>query len=380
MTYKIFCILLFLQLATSLKLKIIDEDFVKIRVGNPQTELKLLIDPTSPFSYIFKDFNSKTTEKFESTKFENAFGLYEGHWEEDFFFIQDDPYFNIKLRYVKVTKTQSNLKVDGVFGLGYHAGYPESNIYSVLYKMSSIFKMRKLLSYDKKRKLLTIGEIPFREYSNPVRIPIYQKENEVGNFIKLTSLSYMNKNTRKIEYEDINEDAILGLIPVIIAPKKRNFWMNQTYIPKITENNSPYNFLPIPEKFFTDCHMEKIRDDIWTDVVINKTAYRYKFAEKKNGFYRATIRLGDDVKNPLPYWYLGVDALNIDRLDFDYNIYVVRIFSSSAYDIDGNKLLFLFKYIILTISICCWLTVLLRVFLAKKKKKDIPEGQELEEL
>ena len=52
----------------------------------------------------------------------------------------------------------------------------------------------------------------------------------------------------------------------------------------------------------------------------------------------------------------------------------------SAYDIDGNKLLFLFKYIILTISICCWLTVLLRVFLAKKKKKDIPEGQELEEL
>ena len=156
--------------------------------------------------------------------------------------------------------------------------------------------------------------------------------------------------------------------------------MNQTYIPKITENNSPYNFLPIPEKFFTDCHMEKIRDDIWTDVVINKTDYRYKYAEKKNGFYRATIRLGDDVKNPLPYWYLGVDALNIDRLDFDYNIYVVRIFFYFVYDIYGNKLLFLFKYIILTISICCWLTVLLRVFLAKKKKKDIPEGQELEEL
>ena len=85
MTYKIFCLLLFLQLSTSLKLKLIDEDFVKIRVGNPQTELKLLIDPTSPFSYIFKDFNSKTTEKLESTKFENAFGLYEGHWEEDFF-------------------------------------------------------------------------------------------------------------------------------------------------------------------------------------------------------------------------------------------------------------------------------------------------------
>ena len=156
--------------------------------------------------------------------------------------------------------------------------------------------------------------------------------------------------------------------------------MNQTYIPKITEYNTNYNFFPKPEKFFSDCHMEKIRDDIWTDIIINKTAYRYKFAEKKDNYYRATIRVGDDVKNPLPYWYLGVDALNIDRLDFDYNIYVVRIFSNTAYDIEGNKLLFLFKYIILTISICCWLTVLLRVFLAKKKRKDIPEGQELEEL
>ena len=77
MIKKIYYILIFLQLTSSLKLKIIDEDFVKVRVGNPQTELKLLIAPTSPFSYIFKDFNSKTTVKLESTKFENAFGLYE---------------------------------------------------------------------------------------------------------------------------------------------------------------------------------------------------------------------------------------------------------------------------------------------------------------
>ena len=92
------------------------------------------------------------------------------------------------------------------------------------------------------------------------------------------------------------------------------------------------------------------------------------------------MRLGDDDRNPLPYWYLGIDTLNIDRLDFDFNLYVVRIFSNTAYDIDGNKLMFLFKYILLTITIGIWVCIMLRLFLAKKKQKDIEKGTELQEL
>ena len=380
MNYKIFYILILFKISLCIKLKILDEDFIKIRIGNPQTELKLLIDPVSPFTYIFKNFKSSTTEKLESTIFQNAFGTYEGEWQNDFFFLTEDPFFNIKLRYVKVLKTKSNFHVDGVFGLGYHSGYPESNIYSVLNKIHSLFNMKKLLSYDKKKKLLTIGEIPLREYSNPVRLPIYHKEGKIETFIKLSSISFMNKNTREIHYEDINDDAVLGLFPILIAPKLRYFWMNNTYIPKIIEFNTSYYILPQKKKFFSDIYIHKINNSVITSIILNKFGYKYKFAEKIDGGYRSLMRLGDDFRNPLPYWYLGIDTLNIDRLDFDFNLYVVRIFSNTAYDIDGNKLLFLFKYILLTIAICVWICIILRVFLAKKKQKDIEKGTELQEL
>ena len=380
MNNKIFYFFLIFQISKCLKLKIIDEDFIKIRIGNPQTEFKLLIDPVTPFTYIFKNFQSKTTEKLESIIFENAFGTYEGEWQNDFFFLSDDPFFNIKLRYVKVLKTKSNFHVDGVFGLGYHPGYPESNIYSVLYKIHSLFKMKKLLSYDKKKKLLTIGEIPLREYSNPVILPIYHKEGKIETFIKLSSISFMDKNTRKIDYEKLNDDAVLGLLPVLIAPKFRYCWMNFTYIPKLIKYNTSYYFLPQSKKFFTDVHFNNINNNVITSIILNTFGYKYKFAEKKPGGYRSLMRLGDDVRNPLSYWYLGVDTLNIDRLDFDFNLYVVRIFSNTAYDITGNKLMFLFKYILLTIAICVWICVILRVFLPKKKQREILRGTELQEL
>ena len=55
MNNKIFYFFLIFQISKCLKLKIIDEDFIKIRIGNPQTEFKLLIDPITPFTYIFKN-------------------------------------------------------------------------------------------------------------------------------------------------------------------------------------------------------------------------------------------------------------------------------------------------------------------------------------
>ena len=46
-----------ITLLNSLKINIIHEDFINIKIGNPPTSLKLLIDPTAPFSYIFSELS-----------------------------------------------------------------------------------------------------------------------------------------------------------------------------------------------------------------------------------------------------------------------------------------------------------------------------------
>ena len=58
--------LLFLFLYSNffcLKLDLIDDYFVNVYIGDSKTKFKLLIDPTYPFTYIFKSYESKTKKK-----------------------------------------------------------------------------------------------------------------------------------------------------------------------------------------------------------------------------------------------------------------------------------------------------------------------------
>jgi hypothetical protein len=136
MTSKIF-FLLFLASVTSITFKIEEDDYLKVKIGNPQKEMKLLIDPTAPFSYIFEETNSKTVEKHEKGQFQNIYGSFEGQWETDYFYFEHG--FNFQLKYVRVEKTLSHFDVDGVLALGYSTQYPESNIYMILSKMDNVF-------------------------------------------------------------------------------------------------------------------------------------------------------------------------------------------------------------------------------------------------
>ena len=89
--------LLTITLLNSLKIKIIDEDFINVKIGNPPTSVKLLIDPTAPFSYIFSDFESQTTIKIEEGQFSNEFGKFEGEWQNDYIYLTEDGVFNFRL-------------------------------------------------------------------------------------------------------------------------------------------------------------------------------------------------------------------------------------------------------------------------------------------
>ena len=141
---------------TSLKLQIIDEDYVKIYVGNPPEERKFLIDPMAPYSYLLKDTkNSLSKRKFGNTVLNNVFGEFKGTWETDYFYLTEDKSFNLKLRYLNIYETNSVIKADGVLGLGYSDMYEESNIYNVLKRMKHIiYGTRAVMSYDKKIRYL----------------------------------------------------------------------------------------------------------------------------------------------------------------------------------------------------------------------------------
>ena len=366
----------------SLKIKIIDEDFINVKIGNPPTSLKLLIDPTAPFSYIFSDFESTTTIKIDEGKFLNEFGKFEGEWQNDYFYITDDNVFNFRLRYFKVLKTNSPLNVDGVFSLGDSSFYQDANIYNILSQIKISFpNFKKVMSYDKQRSLLILGELPEPDYSNPVTFPLFEGRKESGTFVNLTKIGFIKKNNRRqIDYINIGDIAKLGILPVIIAPRYKINYLNNNYFPRIKSPTSYMNKISNPEKFFSDIYISEENDNLLTEMIFDKIAYKYDFVEKKNGKFRSNIRLGDDEFNPIDYWYIGMDLLYIDRADFNFEEGTVKLFSSKAYNITSSKLLYLFNMVLMSILVGCICVYLLRRFLPKKKQKDIEVGQELLDL
>ena len=75
-----------------LKLDLIDDYFVNVFIGDSKTKFKLLIDPTYPFTYIFKSYMTKTRKKSELKPilFSNLFGNYSGKWSIDTFYIKEE--------------------------------------------------------------------------------------------------------------------------------------------------------------------------------------------------------------------------------------------------------------------------------------------------
>ena len=366
----------------SLKIKIIDEDFINVKIGNPPTSLKLLIDPTAPFSYIFSDFESTTTIKIDEGKFLNEFGKFEGEWQNDYIYLTEDGVFNFRLRYFKVLKTNSPLNVDGVLSLGDSSFYQDANIYNILSQIKISFpNFKKVMSYDKQRSLLILGELPEPDYSNPVTFPLFEGRKESGTFVNLTKIAFIKKNNRRqIDYMNIGDIAKLGILPVIIAPRYKINYLNKNYFPRIKSPTSYMNKISNPEKFFSDIYISEENDNLLTEMIFDKIAYKFDFVEKKNGKFRSNIRLGDNEFNPIDYWYIGMDLLYIDRADFNFEKGTVKLYSSKAYNITSNKLLYLFNMVLVSVLVGIIFAYLLRRFLAKKKQKDIEKGQELVEL
>ncbi len=344
-----------------------------------------MIDPMSSFSFIFTNLHSESVIEYKEPKysFTNVFGTFEGVWKNDFFFLTGEKLFNFRMDYLEITAQRSRLDCDGVIGLGYSSFRKNANIYEVLGSMKNVLSMEKIFTYDKKNKTVTIGAMPNKTGNNPVIYPIYQKSEYPGVFVKLSGLGFITDKNWWKTYKEVplNDDAMFTLMPLIIAPKKRVSFLETEYLPKLQEETSYLNYLEDQEKFYTDLYYSEPKKDLAaTEVIFGKYAYKFKPYEKREHKYRAQIRFGDVEKEEFKYWFVGLDIMNADRVDFDFDKNIVKIYSSNFRDITKPRVLLLFEIIIFITIMSFVIVYVLRTMCSKKKQKDIKPEELLDEI
>ena len=386
---KLFLFTILFSAILSLKLQLVDEDYVIVQIGYPPKEYKLIVDPVGPFTYLFRENDSQSKlpgEKTEPLTFANVFGNFTGTWKNDFFYLTNDKMMNFRMDYLEITKKDSKLNCDGVLGLGYSFEQSYGNIYEVLEKMYNVFPGKKMLSYDKKKMQITLGEFPERSSYNPTVYKIYEKKDTPGIFLRLEKLRFVTDydQTKYKTEEDMKDDALLTLLPVVIAPKHRlkNLYTNYTTLFNTSESEYSKKGVDVNEtKFFSDFYLTKPNEHMdYIELVFDRMAYKFRCFEEKNGKYRPQIRFGNDQNYLFKYWVVGVDVIGVDRFDFNFEENTVKLYSKPSYDITKSKPQLLRDVFVYMTVICIMLGFGFRIFCQKKKESEIKPGQELEDL
>ena len=386
---KIFLSLFVISSIFSLKLQLIDEDYVLVQIGLPPKPYKLFVDPMGSFTYLFKPLNSTSTLPGESDQLEftNVLGKFKGIWKNDFIYLTDDRLMNFRMDFLEITEKDTKFQCDGVLGLGYSFSQSYGNIYDVLAKMYNVFPSKKVMSYDKKKMQITLGEFPERSNYNPTVYKIYETKDYPGTFLQLEKLRFMTDydQTKYISEEDIKEDALLTLLPLVIAPKHRlkNLYNNYTTIfstPESTFSKKGEN--RNETKFYSDFYLTNPNKHMdYIEIVFDRMSYKFRpFEKKEDGKYRPQIRFGNDEKYLFKYWIVGVDVIGVDRFDLNFEDYTVKLYSKPSYDITKSKPQLLRDVFIYMTIVCVMLAFMFLVFCPKKRAKDIKPGEELIEL
>ena len=385
----LFLFIILFNAILSLKLQLVDEDYVIVQIGYPPKEYKLMVDPVGPFTYLFRENDSQSKlpgEKTDPLTFSNVFGNFTGTWKNDFFYLTNDKMMNFRMDYVEITKKDSKLNCDGVLGLGYSFEQSYGNIYEVLEKMYNVFPSKKMLSYDKKKMQITLGEFPERSNYNPTVYKIYEKKDTPGIFLRLEKLRFVTDydQTKYKTEEDMKDDALLTLLPVVIAPKHRlkNLYINYTTLFNTSASEYSKKGVDVNEtKFYSDFYLTNPNEHMdFIELVFDRMAYKFRCFEEKNGKYRPQIRFGNDQNYLFKYWVVGVDVIGVDRFDFNFEENTVKLYSKPSYDITKSKPQLLRDVFVYMTVICIMLGFSFRIFCQKKKESEIKPGQELEDL
>ena len=252
--------------------------------------------------------------------------------------------------------------------------------------MYNVFPSKKMFSYDKKKMQITLGEFPERSNYNPTVYKIYERKDYPGIFLQLDKLRFVTDydQTKYLSEEDIKDDALLTLLPVVIAPKHRlkNLYTNYTTLFNTSESTFSKKGVDVNEtKFFSDFYLTKPNEHMdYIELVFDRMAYKFRCFEKRNDKYRPQIRFGNDEKYLFKYWVVGVDVIGVDRFDFNFEDNTVKLYSKPSYDITKSKPQLLRDVFVYMTVICIMLGFGFRVFCQKKKEKEIKPGEELTDL
>ena len=308
-----------------LKLDIIDDYFVNVYIGSSRRQFKLLIDPTYPFTYIFKPYQSKTKMNVELKPllFSNLYGNYSGKWSLDTFYFKEEN-LTIEMKYLDIYYIKENiLNIDGVLGLGSYIKQDANIYYNINQTTNNCFN--KISTYDRKNKKIIICDSDTSSKLNNFVIDFSYNTFNYPGLITITKLDLLTNN-KEI---GLNDEVYVGLVPLFISPSNVQKWIEELYF----EN----------EKIINMTEAQIIIDKLNYKIYFDEQEYLYNYNENMDlsiiSKYMNLERFEDNIVNLKNKWYFGFDQSNIERVEFNFN--------------DGNIKVFVysFKYILIRMTL-----------------------------
>ena len=308
-----------------LKLDIIDDYFVNVYIGSSRRQFKLLIDPTYPFTYIFKPYQSKTkmNAELKPLLFSNLYGNYSGKWSLDTFYFKEEN-LTIEMKYLDIYYIKENiLNIDGVLGLGSYIKQDANIYYNINQTTNNCFN--KISTYDRKNKKIIICDTDTSSKLNNFVIDFSYNTFNYPGLITITKLDLLTNN-KEI---GLNDEVYVGLVPLFISPSNVQKWIEELYF----EN----------EKIINMTEAQIIIDKLNYKIYFDDQEYLYNYNENMDlniiSKYMNLEKFEDNIVNLKNKWYFGFDQSNIERVEFNFN--------------DGNIKVFVysFKYILIRMTL-----------------------------
>ena len=308
-----------------LKLDIIDDYFVNVYIGSSKRQFKLLIDPTYPFTYIFKPYQSKTkmNAELKPLLFSNLYGNYSGKWSLDTFYFKEEN-LTIEMKYLDIYYIKENiLNIDGVLGLGSYIKQDANIYYNINQTTNNCFN--KISTYDRKNKKIIICDTDTSSKLNNFVIDFSYNTFNYPGLITITKLDLLTNN-KEI---GLNDEVYVGLVPLFISPSNVQKWIEELYF----EN----------EKIINMTEAQIIIDKLNYKIYFDEQEYLYNYNENMDlntiSKYMNLEKFEDNIVNLKNKWYFGFDQSNIERVEFNFN--------------DGNIKVFVysFKYILIRMTL-----------------------------
>lgn len=375
MSQKILLLLCLISFSFTFKMKIVENYFVEVYFGFPMRKLKLLVDPISPYSYILNRYYSNTKEKkdiSDSLHFTNAYGEFTGVWVKDKIYLSEDQNFNFEFKFLDCFFQRTLLNVDGVLGLGYSKDYEDASIYYYLKKMSGAFSnVKNVMTYDKRNNIFSVGEYADTPVTHkPIELSLIHHQKYAGEYVDLKRIYVCHEEL------DLNDPLLLGLMPIIVAPKSREQWLKETYFPHLLVEGSETKVVHDAKKLYSEIYATKFKDNEHPYMQIEDLYFEYEYYRIRNNSFKSNIRIGDVWQNPMECWYIGLPTIYIDRADFDFENYKVTMYRQrdfeKSYIQAGVKIAF---FTITTILLIIVVIYILRIKPPKKNDRD--RGTEL---